>query len=164
MSVEFEDNRVKVKGALNDAAIQFLEEAAGEIKSAAMRNSDFAPRSLKGSWQHVVNEAELEATIGHPKELAIWMEMGTGEYALNKDGRKGYWVYVKGNSGTKEKKPGQTLTLNEAKRRMAYLQDEGLDAHVTNGHKPIRMLHNAFETNKAKIIKRAEQILKGKLE
>lgn len=161
--VEFQDNSIKVKDALEDAVIQFLEEAAGEVKSAAMQNSDFAPRSLKGGWEHIVDESKHEAIIGHPKELAIWMEFGTGEYALNKNGRKGYWVYVKGNSGVKEKNPGQVLTLDEAKRRMAYLQDKGIDAHVTNGHRPMRMLHNAFETNKAKIIKRAEQILKGRM-
>lgn len=161
--VRFEDFSVQVKGAMNDAILQFLEEAASEIQSQAQRNSDFAPRSLKGGWNHVVDESKQEATVGHPKELAIWMEMGTGEYALEGNGRKGYWVYVKGNSSVKESNPGQALTLAEAKRRMAYLQDQGLDAHVTNGQKPRRMLHNAFESKKAAIIRRAEQILKGKM-
>ena len=162
--VQFTDNSVQVKGALEDAVLQWLEESADEIQSAAERNSDFAPRSLKQQWNHVVSKANHEATIGHPKELAIWMEFGTGEYALNNDGRKGYWVYVKGNSNMREKNPGETLTLAEAKRRMAYLREQGLDAHITKGHKPMRMLHNAFEKNKAKIIRRAEQILKGKME
>lgn len=163
MSVQFKDNSIQVKGALEDAVLQFLEESASEIQSAAQRNSDFAPRSLKGGWNHVVDKSKHEATVGHPKELAIWMEFGTGEYALNKDGRKGYWVYVKGNNNMREKNPGEVLTLEEAKRRMAYLRDKGLDAHITNGHKPMRMLHQAYEKNKAKIIRRAEQILKGKM-
>ena len=162
--VQFKDNSIQVKGALEDAVLQWLEESASEIQSAAERNSDFAPRSLKQQWNRVVDKSKHEATIGHPKELAIWMEFGTGEYALEGNGRKGYWVYVKGNSTVREKHPGEVLTLAEAEQRMAYLREKGLDAHVTNGHKPMRMLHNAFEKNKAKIIRRAEQILKGKME
>lgn len=161
MAVEFQDFSIKVKDALEDRVIQWLEEASAEVESAAKRNSDFAPRSLKGEWQHVVDESRKEATIGHPKELAIWMEMGTGEYALKGNGRKGYWVYVKGNDSVRSKNPGQVLTLQEAKQQMAFLRSKGLDAHITNGHRPMRMLHNAFTKNKAKLIRRAEQIFKG---
>lgn len=163
-NVQFKNNSIQVKGALEDAVLQWLEESASDIQSAAQRNTDFAPRSLKGGWNHVVDKSKHEATVGHPKELAIWMEFGTGEYALGGKGRKGYWVYVPGNSNMREKNPGEVLTLAEAKRRMAYLRDKGIDAHITKGHKPMRMLHGAFEKNKAKIIRRAEQILKGKME
>jgi hypothetical protein len=83
---------------MDDAIVQFLEEAAAEIESQAKRNSDFSPRHLKGEWSHVVDESKHTATIGHPKELAIWLELGTGEYALKGNGRKGYWVYVEGNT------------------------------------------------------------------
>ena len=161
MAVEFHDFSLEVKEAIDDKVLQWLEEASSEVESAAKRNSDFAPRSLKGQWQHVVDESRKEATIGHPKELAIWMEMGTGEYALEGNGRKGYWVYVKGNSSVHEQNRGEALTLEEAKRRMAYLRSEGLDAHVTNGHRPMRMLHKAFTQNKPRIIRRFEQLMKG---
>lgn len=159
--VEFEDFSIKVMDALDEKAIQFLEEAASEIESQAKRNSDFAPRSLKGEWKHVVDESRLEATVGHPKQLAIWMEFGTGEFALEGKGRKGYWVYVKGNSSVKEQNPGKARTLQEAKQAVAILREKGLDAYYTKGQKPRRMLHNAFTNNKAKIIRRAEQIFKG---
>jgi hypothetical protein len=161
MAVEFKDFSIKVKDTLEDKAIQWLEEASVEIESAAKRNTDFAPRSLKGDWKHVVDESKKEATVGHPKELAIWMEMGTGEYALKGNGRKGYWVYVKGNDSVRSKNPGKVLTLEEAKRQMAFLRSKGLDAHITNGHRPMRMLYTAFTQNKAKLIRRAEQLLKG---
>lgn len=159
--VKFEDFSIKVMDALDEKAIQFLEEAASEIESQAKRNSDFAPRSLKGEWKHVVDESKMEATVGHPKQLAIWMEFGTGEFALEGKGRKGYWVYVKGNSSVKEQNPGKARTLQEAKQAVAILREKGLDAYYTKGQKPRRMLHNAFTNNKAKIIRRAEQIFKG---
>lgn len=161
MTVEFQDFSIKVKDALENMSIQWLEEASSELESAAKRNSDFAPRSLKGEWQHVVDESKKEATIGHPKELAIWLEMGTGEYALKGNGRKGYWVYVEGSSNVRAKNPGKVLTLGEAKRQMAFLREQGLDAHVTSGHRPVRMLHNAYTHNKAKLIRRAEDLMKG---
>ena len=160
MSVEFKDFTIKVQDILEEKAIQWLEEASAEVESAAKRNSDFAPRSLKGEWQHKVDESKKEAVVGHPKELAIWMEMGTGEYALEGKGRKGYWVYVKGNNGVRAKNPGQVLTLEEAKQQMAYLRAKGLDAYITKGQRPKRMLFNAFNKNKAKLIRRAEQIFK----
>ena len=160
--VEFKDFSVQCKDVLEDTALQFLEEAASELQSQAQRNSAFS-KDLHGSWKHVVNESKMEATIGNPMELAIWMEQGTGEYALEGKGRKGYWVYVKGNSSVKEANPGKSRTLEEARRAVAILREQGLDAHYTKGQKPRRMLHNAFESKKGAIIRRAEQVFKGRL-
>lgn len=160
--VEFQDFSIQCKDVLEDTALQFLEEAASELQSQAQRNSAFS-KDLHGSWKHVVNESKMEATIGNPMELAIWMELGTGEYALEGKGRKGYWVYVKGNSSVKEANPGKARTLEEAKRAVAFLREQGLDAHYTKGQKPRRMLHNAFESKKGAIIRRAEQVFKGRL-
>ena len=162
--VEFQNFSVQCKDALDDAVIQFLEEAASELESQAARNSAFS-KNLHGTWDHVVNESKKEATVGNPMELAIWMELGTGEYALERNGRKGYWVYVKGNNGSvKEANPGKATTLEEAKMAVAILREKGLEAYYTKGQKPRRMLHNAFESKKAAIIRRAEQILKGRME
>jgi hypothetical protein len=160
--VEFQDFSIQVKDALEDAALQFLEEAASELQAQAQRNSAFS-KNLHGSWKHVVNESDMEAQVGNPLELAIWMELGTGEYALEGKGRKGYWVYVKGNSSVKEQNPGKARTLEEAKMAVAILREKGLEAYYTKGQKPRRMLHNAFETKKAAIIRRAEQVFKGRL-
>lgn len=160
--VEFQDFSIKVKDAIEDAAIQWLEEASGELESQAIRNSNFS-KDVKNNWKHVVNESEKEATVGNALELAIWTELGTGEYALEGKGRKGYWVYVKGNSSVKESNPGKARTLEEAKRAVAILREQGLEAYYTKGQKPRRMLHNAFEMKKAAIIRRAEQVFKGRL-
>lgn len=133
MAVEFLDFSIQVKEAMNDKALQFLEEAASEIESAARRNSRVDTGQLKGSWNHQVDESAKEAQIGSPEQNAIWEEFGTGEYALHGDGRKGGWTY----------------------------QDDGGDRHHTNGKTPNRTLHNAFESKKAAIIRRAKQIFKG---
>lgn len=160
--VEFQDFSIQCKDALEDACIQFLEEAASELESQAARNSSFS-KNLHGTWKHVVDESKKEATVGNPMELAIWMELGTGEYALEGKGRKGYWVFVKGNKSVKEQNPGRARTLEEAKKAVAILREQGLEAYYTKGQRPRRMLHNAFETKKAAIIRRAEQVLKGRM-
>lgn len=133
--VKFEDYSIKVKDALNDAVIQFLEEAASEIQSQTQRKTPVDTGQLKGSWDHVVDESKQEATIGSPLENAIWTEFGTGEYALEGNGRKGGWFY----------------------------KDSKGEGHFTHGKHPVRMLHNAFEENKEKIKRRAEQIFKERM-
>ena len=160
MAVEFHDFSIKVTEALEECAVQFLEEASSEIESQAKKNSDFAPRSLKNEWDHIVDEGEKEATIGHPKQLALWMEFGTGEFAKNGDGRKGYWIYIEGQGSSAGSNSRSYSSLEEAKQAMAILRSKGLPAHITKGHKPMRMLESAFETKKSKIIKRANKIFK----
>jgi hypothetical protein len=66
-------------------------------------------------------------------ENAIWEEFGTGEYALEGNGRKGGWCYV----------------------------DKDGKGHFTYGKKPNRALFNAHEKLKTKVPKALEQKLKG---
>lgn len=132
-NVQFQDFSMQVKAALEEAAVQFLHEAAGELASQTARNSPVDTGQLKNSWQYKVDENKLEATIGSPLENAIWNEFGTGEYALNGDGRKGGWFY----------------------------EDRKGEGHFTHGKHPQRTMHKAFTKLKPKIIKRAEQVLKG---
>lgn len=132
MTVEFEDNSIKVKAAISDACTQWLEEAAAELEAQTKRNQTRVQTgATKGGWTHRVL-SEKEAVVGNPLENAIWEEYGTGEYAL-KGGRKGGWVY----------------------------QDQKGEWHRTNGKKPLRPLHTAFQENKAKIQKFLESKLKG---
>lgn len=130
--VEFQDFSVEVKAALGDAALGFLEEAASEIESQTKRNSRVDTGQLKGSWTHLVDDSKMEATIGSPLENAIWEEFGTGEHAVNGDGRKGGWFY----------------------------EDEKGEGHFTHGKKPNHTLQRAFDSLKGKIINRAKQIFK----
>lgn len=133
MSVEFTDNRIEVKDVLESAAIAFLNEAAGEVQSAAQRNSRVKTGQTRGSYEYQVDESSLEAEVGSGLENAIWEEFGTGEYALNGDGRKGGWTY----------------------------RDEKGEYHHTFGKTPNRPLYNAFVATRDKIIKIAEEKFKG---
>lgn len=135
MSVEFQDFSIKVQEALEEASLRFLEEASTTIQTQAEDNTPVDTGQLKQNWNHVVDERELEATVGNPLEYSIWVEMGTGEYAVEGNGRKGGWFYV---------------------------DDEG-KGHFTMGSKPVRMLHNAFQTKKNAVIRRAQQIFKERL-
>ncbi len=161
MPVEFIDNSVKVKAALEDATISFLHEAGLTMQRQAANNTRVASGDTAGAWDYVVDEGKHEAVIGNPMQNAIWEEFGTGEYALKRNGRKGYWVYVKGN-GSNTSRSQKQYTLQEAKEVAAYLRSKGLDAHYTNGKKPSRAFHNAFIAKKDAIIRQAEKVLKAR--
>ena len=135
MSVQFSDFSMQVKAALEEAAIAYLHEAAGELASQTARNSPVDTGQLKGSWDYKVDESKLEATIGSPLENAIWNEFGTGEYAAEGNGRKGGWSY----------------------------KDDNGDWHHTVGKPPQRTFDKTYKGLKPKIIKRAEDVLKGKI-
>lgn len=130
MSVEFKDNRVKVKEAISEKITATLEECAGELESQVKRNTRVDSGQTKNSWQHRVEEDT--AYIGSTSENSIWEEFGTGEYALKGNGRKGGWKY------------------KDAKGKW----------HYTIGKKPSRALWRAFTTLKSKIKTRIENALK----
>jgi len=135
MSVQFEDFRIQVKDALDDAAIKFLYEAAEEIEAQTKQNSRVDTGQTKNAWAHVVDEGKREATVGNPLENAIYEEFGTGEFALHGDGRKGGWFY----------------------------KDDDDEWHHTYGKKPNRAFQTAFNVLKNPLIKRAQEIFKERL-
>ena len=132
--VEFQDFSVQVKDALDDAVIAFLEEAGSELESQTKRNQTRVDSGeTKGQWTHVVDESKHVCTVGNPLENAIWEEFGTGEYALEGNGRKGGWAY----------------------------QDEKGDWYFTHGKKPSRAFFKAYTALKSKIINHIQNSLKG---
>ena len=134
-NVEFKDYTIKVKDAIDDRINAVLEECAGELESQVARNTRRKSGQTAGNWKHHVDDDKHIATIGNPLENAIWEEFGTGEYALNDNGRKGGWHY----------------------------KDAEGKWHHTFGKKPNRALHNSFVTLKSALIRRAEQVLKGRM-
>lgn len=131
--IEFKDNTIQVKEAMKNNIVAVLEECSGELESQTKRNSRVKTSKTKNSFRHVVDDNDLKATIGSSEENAIWEELGTGEYALNGNGRKGGWKYV----------------------------DEEGHGHFTRGKKPSRAMWNAYTALKSKIIKRIQDSLKG---
>lgn len=160
MAVEFTDNSMQVKSALEEACIAFLYEAAGKLQGQTIRNSrpvKHGQQDVKNSWGYVVDEDELEALVGSALEAAYWEELGTGEHAINGDGRKGWWVYVEGNDTPRSNQP--QYTEQEAKQVAAFLRSKGLPAHATDGTEANRPLFRAFTSSKTALIRRAEEVI-----
>ena len=133
MSVEFQDFSIQVKGKISDRVNAALEECAGELESQTKRNSRVATGRTKNSFRHVVDDETHTAYIGSDMENAIWEEFGTGEHALNGDGRKGGWRY----------------------------KDERGEWHYTTGKKPSRAFWRAYTSLKTAIVRRLESAMRG---
>lgn len=133
MSVEFQDFSIQVKGKISDRVNAALEECAGELESQTKRNSRVATGRTKNSFCHVVDDETHTAYIGSDLENAIWEEFGTGEHALNGDGRKGGWRY----------------------------KDERGEWHYTTGKKPSRAFWRAYTSLKTAIVRRLESAMRG---
>lgn len=131
--VIFEDYTIKVQNAIDDRISAVLEECAGELESQVKRNSRVDTGKTKNSFQHKVVDSEHTAYIGSNEENAIWEEFGTGEYALEGNGRKGGWYY----------------------------KDAKGDFHFTTGKKPSRAFWKAYNSLKNKIINRIQDSFKG---
>lgn len=134
MSVEFTDNSAQVIAALDAATEAYLYEAGGELEAQVKRNTRVGSGQLKNSWKYNVDMSAKQTQVGSPLENAIWEELGTGEYALNGDGRKGGW---------------------------SYKDDKG-NWHHTYGKTPHRALHRAFTSLKSALKRRAEEVLKAR--
>lgn len=158
MSVKLTNNSINVIAALDETTIAWLHTWANEIASHAKRNCMTKDDNgqLKGSYMDVVNEGKGEARIGSPLESAYWEEWGTGEHAAHGDGRKGWWVYVKGEAS---RGGGEVYTQAEAEAIAASMRAEGLDAYATNGREPNYTLERAFDANKHKAIADLEEQL-----
>ena len=130
--VKFNDYCIQVESKLDRAIVAALEEVAGEIESQAKRNSRVDTSKTKNSFKHKVVDSEHTAYIGSDEENAIWEEFGTGEYALEGNGRKGGWFY----------------------------EDEEGNGHFTHGKTPSRAFWHAYETMKEPAKKHIENLFK----
>lgn len=157
--VEMISYSVECKNAIRDKCIAFLYEVGGELRSLAQRNSRTQSSQTKGSYDYIVDESGLSVHIGSDYWNAIYEEFGTGEHALNGDGRKGYWVYVDNYGEPTEPRGGKQYTLEEARRVVAIMRKQGLDAHYTNGKEANRPLFRAFEESKDSIQSVAKDLL-----
>jgi hypothetical protein len=137
--IKFIDHSEEVKSLIADLAFSSLEEAAGELEAAVKRNTVVDTGQTKNSWQHKVTGSmmaeEYRASVGSDYMNAVWEEFGTGDYALNGDGRKGGWFY----------------------------EDAEGNGHFTHGKKPRRPFHKAYTSMKNKLIKFIQDRFKGGL-
>lgn len=160
MSIEFKDFSIAVTTALQNAVTGCLHEAASEIASQAAKNTNVHTGQTKGSWNYVIDTEKGEAKIGSPLENAVWEEYGTGEYALNGDGRTGGW-WVKVGMGANEMPPDVAAAYKwEAVRKD---KDGNITFVFTRGKKPSRALQRAFDTKKKTVESIFESGLKEEL-
>ena len=156
MAVVFEDYSIEVKAELNDTTIAWLNTWANEIASTAKRTCAMdgdAGTQLRGSYRADVNAGAGEAQTGTSLESGYWEEFGTGEHAVNGDGRQGWWVYKDGYQGN----GGKVLTEAEAKA----IAERDPSLHATNGRPANYTLEKAFIANKPKAIADLENKLRG---
>lgn len=133
MGIEYRDGSGEVKKIMRHTAISFLHEACGELVSQTAKNSRVDTGKTKGSFKYYVDEEQLDGYVGSDAENAIWEEFGTGEYALNGNGRKGGWFYV----------------------------DAHGRGHYTHGKKPSRAFYKAFIMLRCRIEERARKLFGG---
>lgn len=159
--VIFEDFTGEITKEIENIMLNWLEEASSEIESQTITRSGTGAyyREVASKWTHIVDKSKYEAIIGNPMENALWIEYGTGEYALNGDGRKDWWVFIEGGSGKSSNESKHYKTKEEAKRAVAYLRSQGIPAGYTNGQLPKRPLHFAFSQNE----KDLKDLLKSRL-
>lgn len=136
MGIKFVDNRVKVMGEIDDRIEAFIEEAKDSLASQAARNTKRVTGQLADSFT-IDSYTEIEnntatAYIGSSVEHSIYYELGTGEYALEGNGRQGGWVY-------RDKATGKF--------------------YWTKGQTPKRPLYRAYIQKRDKLQSRAERIL-----
>lgn len=129
MEIHIEAHDEEVKAEFRQAAIAWLHEACGELASAVRNNQRVRTGRTRQSWRYVVDEQKLEGCVASDAENAVWEEFGTGEYALNGNGRKGGWWYA----------------------------DEKGQLHFTRGKRPHRPLYKAYVALKDKIIASAQE-------
>lgn len=132
--VIFENYTIQCKEAINGSIEGVLAECAGELVAQTQKNSRVDTGRTKNSFAYKIDySTHRTAYIGSDYENAIWEEFGTGEYALEGNGRAGGWHY----------------------------KDAKGDWHFTRGKKPSRAFWNAFNSLKDPIINRIENALKG---
>ena len=157
----FEDFTGEITKEIENIILIWLEESASELESQTKTRTGTGAyyREIADSWKHTIDKSKYEAIIGSHLENALWVEYGTGEYALNGDGRKDWWVFIEGSSGISDNESKHYKTKEEAKRTVAYLRSKGIPAGYTRGQLPKRPMHYAFSQNEKPI----KEELKSKL-
>lgn len=133
-------NPQTVEAALNRATL--LVERAAKMKAPKGTIANSITSTVEGT----------EGIVYTPVEYAPYVEFGTGKFSIHpKGGRKELpWVYVEGSTRKSNKK---TIYTEESARRMvAAMREDGLDAHYTYGQKPQPFMRPAIDENRDRVI------------
>lgn len=171
MSLEFEiiDNsgeffaelKAKVPVALEMVGLQAENYAKDNIKAAGRKNTG----AMINMTTHTVKDNEVY--VGNNLMYAVYNELGTGTYATNGNGRKGWWVYVAGQdekTAAAHRNTASTSRIyskSEAYVIMMSLRKKGLNAYMTQGIKPIHFLQKAVEEHQSEYWRMIETVMKA---
>lgn len=99
MSVTIKDNSGDIRRQIKDAIIRGLERCGMKCEGYAADLAPVVTGNLRNSITHEVITSEPSVIIGTNNEYAVYVELGTGEYAEGGGGRPTPWVYQddKGN-------------------------------------------------------------------
>ena len=140
------NNKGAVLNELDTAIAAALEAIGQQAESHAKQNITKAGRvdtgQLRNSIAHEVRPSEDAVYIGSNLDYAMYNELGTGIYAAGGSTGGGWWVYVAGGSKSSEHH-GKRYDEAKARQIVAILRSKGLDAHMTQGMKPIHFLKKA---------------------
>ena len=141
-----------IVGALTECGINAVSYASKIVTKEVPRNGGAewyrVTGDLRKSISSKVVDSELAVYIGTNLSYAKYNEYGTGIYAEGGNGKQGFWVFVPGEDSSSSVGGAKVYTEEQAKRIVAMLQSKGIDAHMTNGMKPIHMLKRAVEEHK----------------
>lgn len=153
--------------ALEAAGITAVSNAQQNVTARTPRNPGLTwyrnngASGLRGSISHQLKDDGKVKTveIGTNNEHAIYNEYGTGSYAEKGNGRQGWWVFVPGG-GVHGSNNHKIYTEAQARNIVRLLKEQGLDAHMTNGIKPIHFLKDAISEHLDQLKAIIEQYLK----
>lgn len=149
-----EDLEKRLDGLINfDTIGKALTDATLIVERSAKQK---APKgTISQSITSMVNN--LTGTVYTPVEYAPYVEYGTGKFSIHpQGGRKELpWVYVEGSTKKSHKKT--IYTDASARKMVAIMREQGLDAHMTYGQEPHPFLRPAIDENREKIIEKLKE-------
>ena len=151
------------QAALESVGTTCRSHAQNNITAGVPRRSDSWYRvtgALRNSMEFTVKMDEDAVYIGTNLKYAIYNEKGTGEFAEDGKGRKGWWVFVPGSGRDDRVGSAKVYTEAEARRVVAILKSKGIDAHMTKGMPPLHFLKKAVNDHLAEY----KKIIHGKLQ
>ena len=163
------NNKGAVLNELDTAIVAALEAIGKQAETNAKQNvTENVPRknswsgsngTLRNSIGHKVILSEDAVYIGSNLDYAVYNELGTGIYADGGSTGSGWWVYVAGGTASDERH-GKRYDEATARKIVAILRSKDLDAHMTQGMKPIHFLRDAVQNHGAEYKAIAENELK----
>ena len=143
--IKYVNNSAEVKAALKKAGIRALEVCGIKAEEYAKKlcPGNNSTGNLRNSITYTVDEGEPAMYLGTAVEYGVYQELGTGKSVSG--GRPGWWVYVtEGDDSKKGTGRGGIYTREQALRIFMMLKEEGLDAHMTEGNKPLPFIRPAI--------------------